>query len=122
MIANDAVRIPPGPRIWSTEVAGGRMHTIVDGRAVVVPTRADLVGRDLLAIKTPDEEPTGAGLVGKVCDFSDNGADWTMGNLWTGKNGVDPRICTGFSPDAELKYHNANCAWKYVRLYREDRP
>ena len=34
--------VPAGPRIWDTEVAGGRMHTIVDGRAVVVPTRADL--------------------------------------------------------------------------------
>ena len=42
VIANAGVRLPAGPRIWSTEVAGGRMHTIVDGRAVVVPTRADL--------------------------------------------------------------------------------
>lgn len=42
MIANDRVCLPAGPRIWSTDVAGGRMHTIVDGRAVVVPTRADL--------------------------------------------------------------------------------
>ena len=41
-LPNDAIRLPAGPRIWSTEVAGGRMHTIVDGRAVVVPTRADL--------------------------------------------------------------------------------
>ena len=79
--------------------------------------------RDLLTIKTPDApEPTGAELVGKVCDFSDNGVDWTMGSLWTGKRGGDPRICTGFSPDTELRYHNANCAWKYARLYREDRP
>ena len=42
MIANAGVRLPAGPRIWDTEVAGGRMHTIVDGRAVVVPTREDL--------------------------------------------------------------------------------
>lgn len=42
MIANDRVRLPAGPRIWSTDVAGGRMHVIVDGRAVVAPTRADL--------------------------------------------------------------------------------
>ena len=42
MIANTGVHLPAGPRIWDTEVAGGRMHTIVDGRAVVVPTRADL--------------------------------------------------------------------------------
>ena len=41
-LPNDAVRLPAGPRIWDAEVAGGRMHTIVDGRAVVVPTRADL--------------------------------------------------------------------------------
>ena len=41
-LQNDRVRLPAGPRIWSTEVAGGRMHAIVDGRAVVVPTRADL--------------------------------------------------------------------------------
>lgn len=40
--ANDAIRLPAGPRIWSTEVAGGRMHVIADGRAVVAPTRADL--------------------------------------------------------------------------------
>ncbi len=40
---NDAVRLPAGPRIWSTDVAGGRMYTIVDGRAMVVPTRADLI-------------------------------------------------------------------------------
>ena len=42
MIANTGVYLPAGPRIWDTEAAGGRMHTIVDGRAVVVPTRADL--------------------------------------------------------------------------------
>ena len=42
MIANDAVRLPAGPRIWDTEVAGGRMHVITDGRAVVAPARADL--------------------------------------------------------------------------------
>lgn len=42
MIANDAIRLPAGPRIWSTDVAGGRMHVIVDGRVVVAPTRADL--------------------------------------------------------------------------------
>ena len=41
-LPNDAVCISAGPRIWDTEVAGGRMHTIIDGRAVVVPTRADL--------------------------------------------------------------------------------
>ena len=41
-LQNDAVRLPAGPRIWSTDVAGGRMHVIVDGRAVVAPTRADL--------------------------------------------------------------------------------
>ena len=46
MIANEAIRLPAGLRIWSTEVAGGRMHTIVDGRAVVVPTRADLAKGD----------------------------------------------------------------------------
>lgn len=39
---NDRVRLPAGPRIWSTDVAGGRMHVIADGRAVVAPTRADL--------------------------------------------------------------------------------
>ena len=74
-------------------------------------------------IKAPDApEPTGAELVGKVCDFSDNGVDWTRGSLWTGQRGGDPRICTGFSPDTKLRYYNANCAWKYARLYREDRP
>lgn len=41
-LQNGAVHLPAGPRIWSTEVAGGRMHVIVDGRAVVAPTRADL--------------------------------------------------------------------------------
>ena len=39
---NTLPRLPDGPRIWSAEVAGGRMHVIVDGRAVVAPTRADL--------------------------------------------------------------------------------
>jgi hypothetical protein len=39
---NTLPRLPDGPRIWSTDVAGGRMHVIVDGRAVVAPTRADL--------------------------------------------------------------------------------
>lgn len=46
MIANYAIRLPAGPRIWSTDVAGGRMHVIVDGRAVVAPTRADLSKRE----------------------------------------------------------------------------
>ena len=41
-LPNTGVHLPAGPRIWDTDVAGGRMHTIVDGRAVVVPTRADL--------------------------------------------------------------------------------
>ena len=44
--------------------------------------------RARIIIKTPDApEPTGAELVGKVCDFSDNGVDWTMGSLWTGNRG-----------------------------------
>lgn len=42
MTANDAIRLPAGPRVWSTEVAGGRMHVIAGGRAVVAPTRVDL--------------------------------------------------------------------------------
>lgn len=41
-LQNDAVRLPAGPRIWSTDMAGGRMHVITDGRAMVAPTRADL--------------------------------------------------------------------------------
>ena len=47
MTANDAVRLPAGARCWDTEVAGGRMHVIIDGRAVVAPARADLkLGKD----------------------------------------------------------------------------
>lgn len=41
-LQNDAARLPAGTRCWDTAVAGGRMHVIVDGRAVVAPTRADL--------------------------------------------------------------------------------
>ena len=61
---------------------------------------------DLLTIKTPDEEPTGAELVGKMCEFSD-GDGWST-----------PSLCT-----AQAKYRAANgMMWIHARVYREDRP
>ena len=37
--ANRAVVLPPGPRRWDSEVAGGRMHVVVEGRVVVTQER-----------------------------------------------------------------------------------
>lgn len=93
---NDAIRIPAGIRCWDTAVAGGRLHTIVDGRAVVVPTRADLVGR--------------------VCQLS----------LYPIKDNSDGIRDTVVMYDAKRdEYHGdggQSKPWKYARLYREDRP
>ena len=36
---NRAVTLPAGVRRWDSEVAGGRMHVIVDGRVVALPER-----------------------------------------------------------------------------------
>lgn len=58
--------------------------------------------RDILTIRTDAHEPTGAELVGKVCEFSD-------GNRWSA-----PCECT-----SEPKYRAANgLMWKYARLAR----
>lgn len=37
--ANRAVRLPPGPRRWDSDVAGGRMHVVVEGKVVVAQER-----------------------------------------------------------------------------------
>ena len=72
--------------------------------------------RDLIKIADDAPEPTWAKLVGEVCEFSDDGVNWTLGSLRSGR-GMDPRICTGFSPDAHA-YDNMGCKWKYARLAR----
>ena len=36
---NEAPRLPPGPRRWDSDVAGGRMHVVVEGRVVVAGER-----------------------------------------------------------------------------------
>lgn len=69
--------------------------------------------RDLLAIKTPDApEPTGAELVGKVCEFSDDGKTW-----------VGKWLVRYYNPDAGYPYNwTHDRPFRYARLYREDRP
>lgn len=54
--------------------------------------------RDLIPRKTDDaHEPTGAELVGKMCQFSDDGKTWT-----------EPGECDEFDPsDREMAYHSA---------------
>ena len=75
--------------------------------------------RDLLTIKTPDApEPTGAELVGRVCEFSDDGEEWI---------GREP--CTRFDPDdREMAYRatsehgrigSIQIWFRYARLAKE---
>ena len=37
--ANRAVVLPAGTRRWDSDVAGGRMHVVVDGKVVVAQER-----------------------------------------------------------------------------------
>lgn len=68
------------------------------------------------AIKTPDApEPTGAELVGKVCEFSDGGKEWEKGECVRYEPGRD------FGP--YLGDFNGGKEWFIsARLYLEDRP
>lgn len=53
--------------------------------------------RDLIKIEDATHEPTGAELVGKLCQFSDDGKTWTK-----------PGECDEFDPsDREMAYHSA---------------
>ena len=53
--------------------------------------------RDLIKIADDAREPTGAELVGKLCEFSDDGKAWTK-----------PGECDKFDPsDREMAYHSA---------------
>ena len=36
---NEAPRLPAGTRRWDSDVAGGRMHVVVEGRVVVAQER-----------------------------------------------------------------------------------
>jgi len=76
--------------------------------------------RDLLAIKMPDApEPTGAELVGKVCEFSMDGKVWVAIGRCDKYCGPDARepFCF-FCDQGGLRYG----WWPHARLYREDRP
>lgn len=68
---------------------------------------------DLLTIKAPDApEPTGAELVGEVCEFSDPIARWT-----------EPYKCMAYDPAKGYLCECEGALWmKRARLYREDRP
>lgn len=98
-LPNGAVRLPAGPRIWDTEVAGGRMHTIVDGRAVVVPTRADLAGK-VREFSTDGKERVAIGRCAKYCR-------------------LDEREPFCFFCDQSGPRHGY---WPFARIYRKDRP
>ena len=75
---------------------------------------------DLLTIKTPDApEPTGAELrgaklIGKLCDFSEDGI------YWEGYEGG--RECNAYAPPAGYSWGMQGRWFKHARLYREDRP
>jgi hypothetical protein len=69
--------------------------------------------RDLLTIRTEPVEPTGAELVGKVCEFSHDGKAWTRS------------ACIRYAPsefDGHPYESRASGWYRYARLYREDRP
>ena len=74
---------------------------------------------DLLAIKTPDEEPTGAELrgaklIGKLCDFSEDGIYW--------EDYQGGRECNAYAPPAGYSWGMQGRWFKHARLYREGRP
>jgi hypothetical protein len=59
--------------------------------------------RDLLTIKMP--EPTGEELVGRVCDFSDDGVNWSR-----------MRVCECFIKSATFPYRAGVIRYKFARL------
>ena len=66
--------------------------------------------RDLLAIKTPDEEPTGAELVGKVCVFCDSNFDTFSSSQ---------SECRGFGPRGYQDQRGV--WWRNARLHKEQK-
>ena len=66
--------------------------------------------RDLIKIADAAHEPTGAELVGKVCEFSDDGENWT-------RNAFE---CGGYiESNGNHRYAQGSAfAWKYARLAR----
>lgn len=72
--------------------------------------------RDLLTIKAPDApEPTGAELVGRLCEFSDDGLNWKKGWCARYERGRDTGPYLGELVSRKEWFIRA-------RLYREDRP
>ena len=62
--------------------------------------------RDILAIRTGAHEPTGAELVGRMCEFAD-----LMSGPWS------PGECAAFGQNPAYPYRKAGGAeWKYARL------
>ena len=70
--------------------------------------------RDILTIRTDAHEPTGAELVGRVCEFSDDGENWTDGAR--PREQGDPRICIGYDGKSDRPYSNRWAEWKLARL------
>lgn len=68
------------------------------------------LARDLLTIKMPDApEPTGAELVGEVCEFADYPGDWE-----------EMAICTNFSkPMAKPYASEKGRTFRFARLAKE---
>ena len=62
--------------------------------------------RDILTIRTDAHEPTGAELVGRVCEFSDR-----LTGPWS------PGECAAFGQNSSYPYRKAGGAeWRYARL------
>ena len=68
-----------------------------------------------LTIKTPDApEPTGAELVGKMCEFSDDGKEWTRPSSVCKEYSESGFSGHGYYEDAENGWR-----WKFARLAKE---
>jgi len=62
--------------------------------------------RDILTIRTGAHEPTGAELVGKVCEFSDDGVKWESSGE-----------CERFKADDTFPYkRRGGFVWRFARL------
>ena len=73
------------------------------------------LGRDILTIRTDAHEPTGAELVGRVVEVTNDPDDMTWGRTYNGK----PIVVTDHQPDHACPYKVGEAGnWKFARLAR----
>lgn len=71
-----------------------------------LPDDCHYIGKDCIQIRTDAHEPTGAELVGEVCEFSDDGKEWHF---------TDGRECNGYSESEGYSWGMQGRWWQYAR-------